>query len=257
MNGLGLRLDAKQPAPGIDASPSTRLHEHRHSPVMAPRPAEIAVLVPVLARPQNAMPLAVSLAESTDRARLVFICTPSDRSQIEACLSTGAETLVAPFEAGRGDWARKLELARERTSEPFLLLGGDDVRFHPGWADEVIHVYETGDVGVVGTNDLANPAVKRGMHSTHPVVCRGYADLHGTIDDPAVLLHPGYHHLYVDNELVETAKVRGCWAFAADAHVEHLHPIWRTAPRDETYDRGSAEARDDQRLFQARRRLWR
>lgn len=214
------------------------------------------MIAPVLGRPANAQPLASSLAASTKLARLLFVCSPGDRHQIAACKATGCETLVAPFEPGRGDWARKLELARHNSGEEFMLFGADDLRFHDGWDDAVLAAYAEWDVGVVGTNDLANPQVKRGLHSTHPVVCRGYAEMHGTADDKTVMLHQGYWHQYVDNELVETARARNCWLFCADARVEHAHPFWGTAAKDDTYERGQLEHHADRRLYTRRRQMW-
>ncbi len=216
---------------------------------------DMVVIAPVLSRPWNAEPLMRSLESSTNRARLVFVCSPDDWAQITSCHATGAETLVVDWEPGKADWARKLEFARERSDEPFMLLGADDIRFHQGWVKAVLDVFAHNDVGVVGTNDLANPKVRAGKHSTHPVVCRGYADM-GTIDNPDLMLHDGYFHQFVDNELIETAESRGCWAFAKKAHVEHLHPVWRTAEDDSTYRRGANRANVDQALFMQRRRLW-
>jgi hypothetical protein len=218
--------------------------------------AEIVVIAPVLARPHNAHPVVRSLAASTKKARMVFACSPSDETQIAACKATGAETVVVPWEPDRGDWARKINYIRDRSEEPYILLGADDLRFHDGWDDEALLVFDQNDVGVVGTNDLANPRVRSGTHATHPMVCRGYADMYGTIDEPELLLHEGYWHQFVDNELVETAKARGCWAFANYSKVEHLHPAWNTAPDDATYQRGQEQGREDLMLFHERRRLW-
>ncbi len=216
----------------------------------------IVILAPVLSRPQNAHPLVRSLNASSDLARLVFICSKGDDAEITACRATGVDVLVTDWEPGQGDWAKKLELGRHESDEEFMLLAADDLRFHPGWAEAVLDTFAHWDVGLVGTDDLANPSVRAGLYSTHPVICRGYADSYGTIDDSALMLHDGYWHNYVDSELVETARSRGCWQFAREARVEHLHPFWRTAEKDATYDLGEAHKRDDARLFAQRRQLW-
>jgi hypothetical protein len=78
----------------------------------------------------------------------------------------------------------------------------------------------------------------------------------GTVDEPGRLLHEGYGHNFVDNELVETAKTRDAWTFAADSIVEHLHPSWGKAERDQTYNIGRARFDADRRYFQRRQRLW-
>jgi hypothetical protein len=219
---------------------------------------EIAVIVPVLQRPHRAQPLIDSLTAATPDgvARPVFVCTPDDVEEIQACNATGADVIVTDWPAGKADWARKAELARSRSDEQFMLLGADDITFQPGWAEAVLAMFDGYDVGVVGTNDCANPTVMRGLHSTHPVVCRGYADTHGTVDRPDLMLPDCYHHNWVDAELVETAKARGCWAFAADARVPHSNPIWGTAELDATYLKGREHYSEDAALFRSRQLLW-
>lgn len=220
--------------------------------------SEIAVIVPVLGRPHRAQPLVDSFSAATPEglARLLFVCSTDDDEQVNACRETGCETLLAYWPAGKADWARKCELARHASDEPFLLLGADDITFEGGWAEQVLTVFSRFDVGIVGTNDMANPSVVRGLHSTHPVVCRGYVDMYGTIDNQALMLPDCYWHNWVDCELVETAKARGCWAFAPDARVPHVNPIWRTAPMDETYRLGQEHYHEDAALFRERQRLW-
>lgn len=219
--------------------------------------AELAILVPVLGRPWRAQPLLDSISQvSRHPVRVLFLCSPDDTEEIAACKATGADVLVVPFRQGKGDWAKKLEHGRANTTEPYMLLAADDLLFHPRWDSAVLDVFNRIDCGVVGTNDLGNELVKRGLHSTHPVVCRGYADAYGTIDQPELMLHQGYTHQYADNELVETAISRGCWQFARLAVIEHLHPAWGKAEVDATYQLANAHAERDHRLFHWRRRLW-
>lgn len=219
--------------------------------------AELIVCVPVLARPERAQLLVDSLDYGSKTGpRLLFVCSPEDTEEITACRKTGADVLLASWNPGRADWARKLELAREKSDEPYLLLAADDLRFHPGWDKHLLNAFARYDVGVVGTRDGGNPNVERGIHSTHPAVCRGYIDRYGTIDDKSLMLHQGYDHQYADNELVETAMSRGCWYFERRAYVEHLHPAWNKATIDPTYRKAYRAAQADYRLFRRRRRLW-
>ena len=138
-----------------------------------------------------------------------------------------------------------------------VLCAADDLRFRPGWLEAVEAVVAEFDVGVVGTNDTANPSVLAGAHSTHPVVRRCYIDTYGgVVGYPGMVYWPGYSHNYVDNELCATAIQRGCYHHCHTAVVEHLHPLWRSAADDETYRRGGATANMDARLFESRRRIW-
>jgi hypothetical protein len=222
--------------------------------------ARVAAIIPVLGRPQNAVPVGESLlgSEAELRLELWFVVSPGDREQRQACLSIPeARVLEAPWPGGiRGDYARKINLGLWQTDTEFLLCGADDLRFELGWADRAVAVLEETGTGFCGTNDLANPLVKAGKHATHPVVRRGYALECGTIDAPGMIYHEGYWHQWVDNEATGTAMSRGCWSFCADAVVEHLHPIWGTARRDATYELGDLHRAEDLKLHHQRKRLW-
>jgi hypothetical protein len=233
----------------------------------------IDVLVPVLDRPHRAAPLAASLRESAGAVpyRLVWVCSPHDPVQEHAARATldsagdgevpGA-VIVVPFEPGPGDYARKVNYAYRDTagwsSFEFVFTGADDLDFRPGWAEACLEAAETG-AGVVGTNDLANPRVKRGLHSTHSLVSRAYVEECGaTFDEtPGVLLFEGYDHQYVDTELVYVADGRGCFAFAAGARVVHLHPFYnRSVPKDATYEKALRQGQADRKRYEQRRKAW-
>lgn len=227
-------------------------------------PADILVAVPVLDRPARAEPFYASLAESLLVAeavdvRLMFLTSPGDLAEIRALADVELRNLAfevehVPWPAGPGDWARKLNYAIAHTSEPLILLGADDLDFHAGWAGAVMRSSRTTGAGVIGTNDLHNPRVVRGTHSTHPVISRAYA-LEGAIDGGPVL-HEGYGHQFVDDELVGTARKRRAWTFCDSALVEHLHPYFGGAAWDSTYKRGQATTAADAALFRQRKRLW-
>lgn len=60
----------------------------------------------------------------------------------------------------------------------------------------------------------------------------------------------------VDTEFVETARFRGTFASARDAHVEHLHHVWKKGPDDATYAKGREKHSLDRQRLQRRRHLW-
>jgi hypothetical protein len=220
---------------------------------------EVAVIVPVLGRAQAAQPLADSLAAATTVShRLVFVCSPYDDAEIAACRRTGGDVLVADWQPGRGDFARKVNLAYRETDEPYLFQAADDVAFHAQWDVEALAAITDGDrYGICGTDDGANPTVRRGRHSTHSLIARWYVDECGaSYDGPGSVFSEAYDHQCVDVELVELAKARGCFTFAAGSLVEHRHPIWRTADSDATYRKGAARAAQDRRLYAQRRQAW-
>ena len=217
--------------------------------------AEIVVVVPVLGRPQNAEPVARSLG---DAHRLVFVCSPEDGEQIAACEATWADVIVAPFEAGHGDFARKVNLAYRMTDEPWIFQAADDVTFHAGWSQAALACAEATGALVVGTQDGGNPEVKRGRHSTHTLIARSYVDDPGASwDGPGSVFSEAYGHQFCDTELVALAKQRGVWAFADGARVTHEHPFWvGRGLMDATYEKGLATSREDARLYRTRERLW-
>lgn len=228
--------------------------------------AEILIVVPVLARPQNARPLVESIeATANSDWILTFVCSPDDGDEFDACCvemyrceRVGVEVLgSAP---GPGDYARKIQKGYSyllAEDAPFVLLAADDLRFHPGWDTAALAIFDEYDVGVVGTNDLGNRQTIVGNHSTHPFVSRSYIDsLGGFVGGVGQVYFDGYDHQFVDVELVETAKARGCYAHAHDSVIEHLHPLWRKGEQDSTYRRGSSGGQKDRALYERRRRLW-
>lgn len=229
---------------------------------------ELVVLVPVLGRPANAAPLVESFLEArTVPSYLLFICSPPylDGDQCDAVqglkAAHPADVRAAIMEGvppGPGDFARKINAAYRATREPFLFQGADDLTFCPGWDAAALAVANTTGAGVVGTNDHGNPTVMRGHHSTHTLIRRSYVEeVGGSLDGPGFVFHEGYGHQWVDTELVELAKSRGEWAFAADSAVCHEHPFWdRTVPDDATYRKGQASASADRRLYLERSAQW-
>lgn len=213
---------------------------------------ECVVLVPMLGRPWTVEPLVRSLAESGAPAEVLFIIGTEDDAAWEAC--RGHRTLEVVRRC-RGDYAAKINAGVRATTEPWIFLGACDIRFHRGWWDACMNAAQ-GGAQVIGTNDLANPRTASGDLSTHTLITREYAGRE-LIDGGKGPLFEGYRHEYVDNELRGTAIKRGVWVHAADAVVEHLHPMAGKADWDESYRQQSERMRRDRPLFMRRRRLWR
>jgi hypothetical protein len=215
----------------------------------------------MLGRPHHVGPLLASLTETAPQARVVFAVTPTDTAVQSAIWAAGYGGDMVKVEwKPRGDYARKINTVYRETTEPYIFCGASDLRFHPGWWQAAVACLADG-IGVVGTNDLGSPRVMRGQHSTHSLVTRDYADRFGLIDQPGTVLCEAYVHEFVDDELVETAKRRGAWAFAADSLVEHLHPDWNKqipgGPRiDRTYAAQRARMRAGRPIYAIRSRLW-
>ena len=214
---------------------------------------DLVILVPMLGRAHRVVPLLESIRETCD-ARVLFCLTPGDVTVLRAVEVAGGQCIMVGQKPA-GDYARKINHGYRFTTEEHIFCGADDLLFHPGWYEAAAAELRDG-VGVVGTNDLGSPRVMAGEHSTHSLVTRRYANLYGTIDQPGAIMHEAYPHEWVDDELVETAKARGAWAFAGGSYVEHLHPNWGKAPSDRMYSKQRARMRAGATLYRQRRRLW-
>lgn len=213
----------------------------------------IDILVPVLNRPGNVVPVMASAKQNTVTPyRMTFIVHPEDREELNALFKAGARYVRSP----RHEYAVKINLGASLSTCEFVFLGADDIRFHPGWDRAAIDRYHETGCAVVGTRDLGNPTVEKGRHATHMLVHRSYLS-QGTIDEPDKLLHEGYAHQWVDTEFISTAQKRGQWTFCRESIVEHLHPFWGKGEMDATYEKGLSTSAEDMRLFRKRQRLWR
>lgn len=215
----------------------------------------VVVLIPVLDRPHRVEPLMADVAAATPEPhRLLFLVDERDRAELAELERAGADFALVAFRRRR--YACKINDGIRASSEPLIFTGADDLHFHPGWLRAACAELSP-SIDVVGTNDLLNPRVMAGDHSTHTLVRRSYVETFGTIDgELGILCHEGYPHEYVDDEMVGTAKLRGRFAVALDAVVEHRHPYNGGAPVDATYRRGWAGRTTGRRVYDRRRHLW-
>lgn len=221
--------------------------------------ADVVVLVPVLGRPHRVGPLleslSASLTPSGPNVRPLFLVSQNDRASGIEIRRHKADHLICRWLPDRADYALKVNYGYRQTKEEFLFVAADDLAFHPGWADAALAVFAARDLGVVGTNDLSRRA--RHQHSTHSLVCRGYVEQWGgTCDASGDIYCELYDHQFVDDELLATARGRGCYGFAADSIVEHLHPHWGKGEQDATYAKALRATAADQKLFRLRSRKW-
>lgn len=225
-----------------------------------PEPADeqVAVVVPVMLRPQNAGPFMRSLRASTGLATVFAVADESDVDTVAAWEATGVRVLPVDFGDRAGTFAEKVNHAAKHLHEDWrwLFITGDDVQFHPGWLDHVLHTARLCEASVVGTNDLGNPRVTAGEHGTHLLISRRYIVEQGASwDGPGVVCHEGYRHWYVDDEIVTVAKQRGTWASSLGSVVEHMHPLFGKGTDDEVYRIGQRRSGRDAALFRDRLKL--
>lgn len=63
---------------------------------------------------------------------------------------------------------------------------------------------------------------------------------------------PAYRHYFGDMEITVRARRDGYLAYAEDAVVEHLHPLWDKAEGDEIYSLAQSFYEDDKAVYEAR-----
>jgi hypothetical protein len=233
---------------GVRTSHSKVIHvtEGVYTGMLIAEPAtdEVDVIVPVLDRPQNAEPFMRSLRASTGLANVTAVCSSEDDA--EAWEAVGATVL----RTDKISFAEKVNEGYAKTTEPWIFIVGDDVSFRPGWLDHAQATARNTGAKVIGTNDMANPRVVAGEHATHMLIARNYIDEVGASwDGPGVVCHEGYRHWFVDDEIVTAAKRRNVFAPCLASVVEHHHPLFGTAPDDETYRRGQRHAGKDKATF--------
>ena len=224
--------------------------------------AELAILLPVLRRAHRIKPMVKNIRASGVEADIVFIATSNDADE---CLEL--ERVQESYDNVRilktpptkiGDYGRKINwgYAAAPDSNVWFFLGADDLDFHHGWFQAAMSAYAATGRRVIGTQDLGNSRVIRGDHSTHSLVHRSYVEQFGTVDEDDKILHEGYPHEFVDDEFVETAKLRDEFVFSNGSVVEHLHPMWGKADSDPLYAAQDRRMIHGRRIYTKRKRLW-
>lgn len=223
----------------------------------------VTVIIPVLNRPHRIDPVVRSVVDSAPDAKVLLV--PSHDSRLYEALEDALE--ISPNVSWYsyrdphpecGNYAKKINWAvNQWVDTDWIFTGADDLHFHPGWWEATETWRKLPHIGVIGTNDLGHPRVYA-LHetSTHSLVRVSYVERYGTIDKEVKVLHEGYTHEFVDDELVGTAKYRHAWAFAPDAHVEHMHPIWGKAQWDDTYNDQGRRMYESRELYAQRCPLW-
>lgn len=230
--------------------------DYWRSRIAPPAQERVDVIIPALHRPQNVAPLMQSLRASTGLATAWWVVEPGDAGEIGALADAGCLGHVIEH---AGTFAEKVNFAYSRglrqvcADNPWVLLAGDDVIFRPGWLDQALATAGQYKANVVGTNDLLNPRVMRGEHATHMLIRRSYIDEVGSSwDGPGVVCHEGYHHWFVDDEIVSAAKLRRTFQSSMGAMVEHRHPLNGRVEMDDIYRLGEKNKVGDEALFRRR-----
>lgn len=215
----------------------------------------IDVVVPTIGRAYRLADLAANIKRATHMPhRVVFVTEAHDTDTIETVRSLGLEPVI---NMRTENYAGAVNTAYEQSDADYLFAGADDLIWHDGWDTSCLQLFDDW-FGVVGTNDLLNPYVLAGSHSTHHLVARWYLDdIGGVVDEgPGSFLPECYDHNFTDTEFIGTAKMRARFRPCLDSIVEHLHVTTGRAPADETHQRSVRAFAEDSALYDERRDLW-
>lgn len=214
----------------------------------------IDVLIPTVGRADRLAAVAANIHEATTvEHRLTFIIEDADLDATRHLADTVIVNEHTPNYAGA------IQTGYEHTDGEYLFCGSDDLRFHPGWAEAALATMTAlPHLRVVGTNDLINPYVCAGLHSTHSLVARRYLDeVGGVVDEgPGSFLPACYFHDFTDTEFIGTAKMRAVFAPCMESVVEHLHHGAGKSEMDATYEKNGAHMAASSALYDSRRDLW-
>lgn len=162
-----------------------------------------------------------------------YVRAANKKRLVESFIATndGTATLMIGQSEGEGllrTYAENVNAEYKHTHADFIAVVGDDVEFTEGWIDEARKLSDRYDV--IGTNDsedgrVRNPDVAAGRHADHFLIRRSYIEDEGaSLSGPGVVINEAYKHFYSDKELVELAKARGVFGFAAECRIIHHHP---------------------------------
>lgn len=218
------------------------------APVVVREPmGDVAVVVPAM-RPENLPLLVESFHATNDGTAHLYVVGDIG---MDADINTGQEQTT---------YAEKVNLAANATTEPWMLLVGDDTEFRPGWIEAARKVSDRFDV--IGTNDsepgrTRNPDVAAGRHSDHSFFRRSYIHEQGAcLDGPGVLAPECYHHWQVDREMIGLARARGVFTPCLDSVIVHHHPGYDgredLRQADPTYMLAVEHAAADEKMFKSR-----
>lgn len=207
----------------------------------------IAVLIPTVNRADRLPSLVENIHQATSvDHRVYLIIETDDRDTVKTAANLDA-TVVAGRHEGFATAANTGYLA---SSEPFIAVGNDDVRFHEGW-DRNALARMSRTVHIVGINDSS------GDCKCFQLIRRAYIKEHSGVYDRPNRLYHEYQSQCPDTELAHYAQLRGVWADAEDAIIEHLH--WRlgkASPDDPNYQKARATNQADLELYNQRREQW-
>jgi hypothetical protein len=204
----------------------------------------VAILIPAM-RPQLIRALCQNIEAVTPPPYHIYVMTNR-----QSVIDQIADMDVTVWKDKLRSWGKRLNSMYKRTEEEMMFLCADDVWFSNGWLPPALAEMQR-YAGVVTVNDTMN------SNGTLALVLREYIDREsGCIDQPGVIIHPGYRHAYSETELFRTAMYRNKWTYCPQSVVQHNHFLVGRAPVDDVYEMGIESYGADKEIYQSRCYLW-
>jgi hypothetical protein len=185
----------------------------------------LAVIVPTYRRADMLEAVVANIHETTESEHRVYLVMErTDKPTLQASKTLDAIAVVGTF----GSCSKAVNAGYRASEEPFVAVVNDDCVFHAGWDTAALR-YFSDAVHIVGMNDGS------GDCKCFPMVRRSFIEEHsGVFDKPNTIFHT-YRSQGPDTEFAFYAMLRGVWADAYDAVVEHRRIITDKA-RDAVLD---------------------
>jgi glycosyltransferase involved in cell wall biosynthesis len=210
----------------------------------------IAILIPTYKRAYKLKQVADNIHSNTlAKHKIYFIVEPEDRESINAAKEIKEQVIV---NTKPNTYVSAINYGFQRTHEPYVFCGADDLDFQRGWDSEALNCFDK-KIGIVGVWD-SYAISDTGIHASHFLVSREYIKKHGGVyDEKNTIYSSEYVHLMPDMETIQTAMQRNAFVSCKKSVVEHLHWIVGKAKKDATYDRAMECVDGDVATYKRRR----
>lgn len=209
----------------------------------------IDIFVPTYKRPHELAKLAQNVRENTKNEYVLWFGVEKDDAQsLKAAEGLGA-VVVNKYEPG---YSNTIQSIYEESFSPFIIHANDDFEFHKDWDVTPLAMFERPEVMVVGLKQTEGD----NHGSAISMFRRKYIEEQsGVIDMPNRVFYP-YNHNFVDTEFTQTAQKRGVWVKCDLQVINHKHPGFTGAEKDEVHKKNDETAPLDERTFDSRKHLW-
>lgn len=211
----------------------------------------VTAIMPCLGRVEQTLELIPRLLATAEYADWRLVCIADDDAEVYEAIYGKYPDRVFMTQRRFGYWKclRAITLHVGEESELFVNLANDLLPGR-GWLGRAVQAFDAhppGGHGVIGFND----GVWNGQHAAHFLVDRVTLRAWYGEDYWPVC----YRHMYGDTEICERAKAAGRFYVEPYAVLFHNHKL-TGAQDDEVYKLGESRWKEDQALFEERRKQW-